>query len=162
LLLISIGSLFIALLSLFVSAYNVLRTWEKQKFSLNYQITNCYFIPGGDFYAHFEIINNSSEPISITGISINKNICNTDERVILSTTHGPTLKTHQIPISIESYGATRFYCYFELEHNFYFHQGIDLELRTSRGIISSHIESENDFLLSIAELIEKHKNKANI
>ena len=69
---ISIGSLFIALLSLFVSAYNVLRTWERQKFSLNYQITNCFFIPGGDFYAHFEIINNSSEPISITGISINK------------------------------------------------------------------------------------------
>ena len=44
----------------------------KEKFSLNYQITNCFFIPGGDFYAHFEIINNSSEPISITGISINK------------------------------------------------------------------------------------------
>ncbi|BFL78693.1 hypothetical protein PXW92_03680 [Staphylococcus hominis] len=159
---ISIGSLFIALLSLFVSAYNVLRTWERQKFSLNYQITNCFFIPGGDFYAHFEIINNSSEPISITGISINKNICSTDERIILSTKHGPKLKTHQIPIRIESYGATRFYCYFELENNFYFHQGIDLELRTSRGIISSHIETEDGFLLSIADLIEKHKNKANI
>ena len=83
-------------------------------------------------------------------------------RILKSSIILQKLKTHQITIRIESYGATRFYCYFELEHNFYFYQGINLELRTSRGIISSHIETEDGFLLSIADLIEKHKNKANI
>lgn len=160
--LISVCSMFIALFSLFISAFNFIRTWEKQKFNISYQITNCYFVPNAGYYAHFQIINNSSEPISITGIVINEILSSTDEQLILSNSKGPKLTTQSIPLRIESYGAKQFYCYFEKNKKVFFSKGLDLEIRTSRGVVSSHIKSSNEFLLPITDLIEKHKNKSNI
>lgn len=158
---ISICSMFIALFSLFISAFNFIRTWKKQRFNISYQIINCYFVPNAGYYAHFQIINNSSEAISITGIVINEILSITDEQLILSNSKGLNLTTQSIPLRIESYGAKQFYCYFEKSKKI-FAEGLDLEIRTSRGVISSHIKNSNGFLLPITELIEKHKNNFNI
>lgn len=90
-----------------------MRTWDKQKFNISYRFLNCYFIPNKGFYSHFQIVNNSSEPISITGIFINEVLCDTDEKIIIKINDEPTLKTQSIPFLIESYGAKNFYCYFK-------------------------------------------------
>ena len=99
-------------------------------------------MPNAGYYAHFQIINNSSEAISITGIVINEILSITDEQLILSNSKGLNLTTQSIPLRIESYGAKQFYCYFEKKK--IFAEGLDLEIRTSRGVISSHIKIQMD------------------
>lgn len=75
-------------------------------------------MPNAGYYAHFQIINNSSEAISITGIVINEILSITDEQLILSNSKGLNLTTQSIPLRIESYGAKQFYCYFEKNKKF--------------------------------------------
>ncbi|AJP65709.1 TPA: hypothetical protein O7I44_001081 [Staphylococcus aureus] len=153
---ISVFSLLIAMLSLSVTFYNVMRTWDKQKFNISYRFLNCYFIPNKGFYSHFQIVNNSSEPISITGIFINEVLCDTDEKIIIKINDEPTLKTQSIPFLIESYGAKNFYCYFKKHENIYFYKNLNLEIRTSRGIVTAKIDTSNQFLLPITDLLNKY------
>ncbi|MDP4460408.1 hypothetical protein ACTFIB_11255 [Staphylococcus chromogenes] len=145
----SIIAIIISFISLSVTIINVYKNWRKSRFNLSVEVKQCFFIPSNGYYAQFEIINNSSEPISITALKINEIFGNSNAETIIKTNNETTLKTAQLPIRIESYGAVCFFSHFAKNPKTFI-EGLDIEIRTSRGI--SLIHKKDIPLLSIAEL----------
>ncbi|MFQ3853695.1 hypothetical protein [Staphylococcus parequorum] len=151
---ISLLSLFISFAMMFLTAFNYLRTWERQKFNIYYEFLNIYHVPNSGYYTQIRIINNSSEPIAISGLSINEEYCDNRELFITGGTKmNQPIKTTQLPIYLESYGATEFYLYFLRKNRFTFADGLDIELRTSRAVINEHIEYRDGLLKHLSEIL---------
>ncbi|PTK01392.1 hypothetical protein [Mammaliicoccus sciuri] len=152
---ISLLSLFISFAMMFLTAFNYLKTWERQKFNIDYEFLNIYYVPNSGYYTHLRVTNNSSEPIAISGFCINGEYCDNRELFITGGSKmNQPIKTTQLPIYLESYGATEFYLYFLRKDRFTFADGLDIELRTSRAVITEHIEYRDGLLKPLQDLIK--------
>lgn len=139
---------------MFLTAFNYLRTWERQKFNIDYEFLNIYYVPNAGYYIQILITNNSSEPIAISGFSINGIYCDNKELFITGGTKlNQPIKTTQLPIYIESFGANEFYLYFLRDSPYIFENDLEIEIRTSRAIITNHVNPNNGLLKHISEIL---------
>lgn len=152
---ISIISLFISLFAMLFNGFNTYRNWNRQRFRIRYEMKKVYFVENVGFYVKFLIINDSSEPITITGIKVNDKIADSRNLTITDGTKTkPSLETKAIPFEIGSFGAEEFYTYF-YRNNENFSKGFVVELRTSRGVTTNHFKKrDNNFIEPIVKLLK--------
>ncbi|WP_426462373.1 hypothetical protein [Staphylococcus equorum] len=145
---ISIISLIISFLIMVFTVWNYTKNWLNSRFQIKIKINKIYWDTDGSFVAKYTLVNESSNPISVTGIKLNNEHA-TNNLISINKTR---IINEKLPIHIGAYGALENLSYFEDLTETSDLTSFEITIFTSRGESKDSQELSEDLLLPISQI----------